>query len=268
MKKVKIHYALILVAISFMTSVEVMEFAKRTSTLHTTLHGLLYAFITVSSLYPGIMMISYVIEMQLFSGMTMLLSDFSEQIKESMGNECLDEHFKKGLRIERLIGMANKLFGNNLMFDFAISLYSLVFAAFFGMLTFTAFSSSDGVYKNVLFFGIGCLCWTVFLVLRLGSLVHAGQRLTDACNEAARQVLGAYARDKAEGDAEAEAWVLRRRLLVDAAITPGRVFHLGLTSGLSAVNMIITDIFVLLQLRNGDNKIGGGGGGVGEHVDL
>ncbi len=211
--------------------------------------------INLTGTYPIIMAVTYAFILHNLESLCLTLETFCRLTSElaPTSSSALDRHLDLGLGIEDVLDRANECFGMALIFDYGLTLYSVIFAAFFGSLTFTAFAG-DRFQALVFWYGMKAFLWTIFVCHRLHSLDRVGQRLTDLANETGRQVQSLRMRSRALFDVttEAKSDTLFDRLTVSAVIRPLDVFDMGYSTSLNAMTMLVTNIFVLLQFKTGE----------------
>ncbi len=261
--KLLFQYVLALASASLLTLARVLPISQSEQLgLRLDLFGPFVAMTFLISLvgtYPPIMAITYAMTIQTLESLCALLESYYALISGETPSDgkALDEQLSLGFQIDDLLCQVNGLLESPLIVDFVLSLYSLVFAVFFAILTVTAFSEDD-VLALYLVNGVGCAVWSVFLGYRLFTLASSGQRLTTLMNKSGRriQALQVDGHELIDRTLEVKSNILLDRYTVNGVISPMDIFCLGYSSILGAMTILMTDIFVLLQFKTGEANDG------------
>lgn len=156
-------------------------------------------------------------------------------------------------RLCKLLDIINNLLGPAILFDFTLTLYTLVFNAFYTFLTFTAF---QGEYRSdlVLYSGIAMFLWGFYNVTKLSLYIKSGSNLSTQMKKLKKFlqtyeinnafILGYYDKTRVG--------ILTESCSRSAAIQPLDTFDLSYSTGVGIIAWLITNIIVLVQFRGGE----------------
>ena len=105
----------------------------------------------------------------------------------------------------------------------------------------------------VLFFGIGCVFWSILLLQKVIPIFERGRKLTEKVHMVRQKLQEHLASDSIDYSLERKILVLVDKFSCSAAIRPYNCFDLGYGSALTVGGWLITNIIVLMQFRAGEN---------------
>ena len=149
----------------------------------------LYFVTACGAIFPAIMAVSHAVVSQALGVAAELAEEFDRRLADADAAAASADLVRSGLRLESLVhSSSSRLVGPALALDFAITFYSLTFSLFFSVLSVPALALSSSPRLLPGLFGLACVGWSAFLVLRLNSYLRPGQRATDAFRRARRSL--------------------------------------------------------------------------------
>lgn len=118
-------------------------------------------------------------------------------------------------------------------------------------MSLTAFKSGSYVHI-VLFFGIGCVFWSILILHKVIPIFERGRKLTQKVHMVRQKLQEYLTMDSIDLVLERKVLVLVEKFSCSAAVQPLNCFDLGYSSALAVGGWLITNIIVLLQFRAGE----------------